>query len=79
MLINNHRNTKSGINFNYTYKETKTTFHKLTLILPSESVYGSQFFVAKLLQVLKNRQTITINVPVVYMGRYKVVLWGDYP
>jgi hypothetical protein len=22
---------------------------------------------------------ITINVPVVYMGRYKVVLRGDYP
>ncbi len=23
--------------------------------------------------------TVTINVPVVYMGRYKVVLRGDYP
>ncbi len=23
--------------------------------------------------------TLTINVPVVYMGRYKVVLRGDYP
>jgi hypothetical protein len=24
-------------------------------------------------------EKITINVPVVYMGRYKVVLRGDYP
>ncbi len=23
--------------------------------------------------------SLTINVPVVYMGRYKVVLRGDYP
>jgi hypothetical protein len=28
----------------------------------------------------KNKhETITINVPVVYMGRYEVVLRGDYP
>ncbi len=25
------------------------------------------------------RKILTINVPVVYMGRYKVVLRGDYP
>ncbi len=25
------------------------------------------------------RNTFTINVPVVYMGRYEVVLRGDYP
>ncbi len=25
------------------------------------------------------KEELTINVPVVYMVRYKVVLWGDYP
>ncbi len=30
-------------------------------------------------QVLKTLPGITINVPGVYMGRYEVVLRGDYP
>ncbi len=29
--------------------------------------------------IKKKSEKITINVPVVYMGRYKVVLRGDYP
>ncbi len=31
------------------------------------------------LEQAKENDIITINVPVVYMGRYKVVLRGDYP
>jgi hypothetical protein len=29
--------------------------------------------------VKQNFSVLTINVPVVYMGRYEVVLRGDYP
>jgi hypothetical protein len=31
------------------------------------------------LRLHRARAELTINVPVVYMGRYKVVLRGDYP
>jgi hypothetical protein len=43
---------------------------------------GSNFSsdcLSKILHILHLDSTITINVPVVYMGRYEVVLRGDYP
>jgi hypothetical protein len=55
---------------------------------PTESRSRSDRFLTKLvrrmskLKSLKKRNSrdeLTINVPVVYMGRYEVVLRGDYP
>ncbi len=45
---------------------------------------GSKSFLLQLADVVRrlkaaNPGEITINVTVVYMGRYKVVLRGDYP
>ncbi len=39
----------------------------------------SCIYMLVMLTALLHCNEITINVPVVYMGRYEVVLRGDYP
>jgi hypothetical protein len=57
--------------------QSRDEVSQLYLLLEDWRPVSTQVRKSPHLREIKN--TVTINVPVVYMGRYEVVLMGDYP